>query len=106
MKVQLGGGTDIQKAVGYAQDLIDVPRRAIVVLISDFYEGASAEMLVRRVAALTAQGSQVLGLAALDEQARPDYDRELAKRLVKVGAHVGAMTPGQLAAWIAEKVRA
>jgi len=77
-----------------------------VVLISDFYEGSSAEMLVRRVAALTAQGSQVLGLAALDEQARPDYDRELAKRLVNVGAHVGAMTPGQLAAWIAEKVRA
>lgn len=106
MKVQLGGGTDIQKAVGYAQDLIDVPRRAIVVLISDFYEGSSPDMLVRRVAALTAQGSQVLGLAALDEQARPDYDRELAKRLVNVGAHVGAMTPGQLAAWIAEKVRA
>lgn len=106
MKVQLGGGTDIQKAVGYAQDLVDIPRRAIVVLISDFYEGTSPEMLVRRVAALTAQGSQVLGLAALDDQARPDYDRELAKRLVNAGAHVGAMTPGQLATWIAEKVRA
>ncbi|MCA9611941.1 MAG: VWA domain-containing protein, partial [Myxococcales bacterium] len=106
MKVQLGGGTDIQKAVGYAQELVEVPRRAIVVLITDFYEGSSPEMLVRRVAALTGQGTKVLGLAALDEHARPEYDRDLAARLVKVGAHVGAMTPGQLAAWIAEKVRA
>ncbi|MCB9603198.1 MAG: VWA domain-containing protein [Sandaracinus sp.] len=106
MKVQLGGGTDIQKAVGYAQELVETPRRAIVVLITDFYEGSSPEMLVRRVAALTGQGTKVLGLAALDEHARPEYDRDLAARLVKVGAHVAAMTPGQLAAWIAEKVRA
>lgn len=104
MKVQLGGGTDIQKAVGYAVELIENPRRAIVVLITDFYEGTSAELLVRRVAALAAQGSKVLGLAALDEQANPTFDRELARRLVDVGADVGAMTPGELAAWIAEKV--
>lgn len=104
MKVQLGGGTDIQKAVGYATELVDAPRRAIVVIISDFYEGGSDALLVRRVAALCAQGTQVLGLAALDEQANPAFDRALAQRLVDVGAHVGAMTPGQLAAWIAEKV--
>ena len=41
MKVQLGGGTDIQGAVGYASGLIEHPARAIVVLISDFYEGAN-----------------------------------------------------------------
>lgn len=104
MKVQLGGGTDIQKAVGYATELVEAPRRAIVVIISDFYEGGSDALLVRRVAALCAQGTQVLGLAALDEQANPAFDRALAQRLVDVGAHVGAMTPGQLAAWIAEKV--
>jgi Mg-chelatase subunit ChlD len=104
MKVQLGGGTDIQKAVAYAAELVENPRRAIVVLISDFYEGSSAELLVRRVAALAAQGTKVLGLAALDEQANPSFDRELARRLVQVGAEVGAMTPGELAGWIAEKV--
>lgn len=104
MKVQLGGGTDIQKAVGYATELVEAPRRAIVVLITDFYEGGPPEMLVRRVAALTAQGTTVLGLAALDEQANPSFDRGLAQRLVDVGAHVAAMTPGELANWIAEKV--
>ncbi len=106
MKVQLGGGTDIQKAVAYGAGLIEVPRRSIVVIISDFYEGGSPELLVRRVKELCAQGTKVLGRAALEPDATPNYDRDLALRLVEVGAHVGAMTPGQLAAWIAEKVRA
>ncbi|AKJ04061.1 VWA domain containing CoxE-like protein [Archangium gephyra] len=106
MKVQLGGGTDIQQAVAYGARLIEAPRRSIVVLITDFYEGGSPEMLVRRVKELCAQGTKVLGLAALEPDATPNYDRDLARRLVDVGAHVGAMTPGQLAAWIAEKVRA
>jgi Mg-chelatase subunit ChlD len=106
MKVQLGGGTDIGKAVAYGAGLVEAPRRAIVVLITDFFEGASAEVLVRRVKALCDQGTLVLGLAALDEQANPAYDRDLARRLVAVGAQVGAMTPGELVGWIAEKVRA
>jgi Mg-chelatase subunit ChlD len=105
MKVQLGGGTDIGRAVAYAASLIEAPRRAIVVLISDFYEGGSTGPLLAQVKALCEQGTRVLGLAALDEQANPSYDRDLAQRLVALGAHVGAMTPGQLATWIAEKVR-
>ncbi|MEI8254546.1 MAG: VWA domain-containing protein [Deltaproteobacteria bacterium] len=106
MKVQLGGGTDIANAVGYARGLIEAPRRAVVVLVTDFYEGGSPAALVEHVRALCAQGTRVLGLAALDEQANPSYDRDLARALVNVGAHVGAMTPGELVGWIAEKVRA
>ncbi len=105
MKVQLGGGTDIAKAVAYAQGLIQVPQRSVVVLVSDFYEGGYAGDLVRRVKSLCEAGTRVLGLAALDSQADPVYDREMAARLVKVGAQVGAMTPGQLAAWLAEKLQ-
>ncbi|MDO5623595.1 MAG: VWA domain-containing protein [Pseudomonadota bacterium] len=105
MKVQLGGGTYIGKAVQYAAEQIEAPRRAIVVVISDFYEGMSEYVLIDQVRSLVAQGTQVLGLAALDEQANPSYDRELARKLVEVGAHVGAMTPGQLAGWLAEKLR-
>jgi len=105
MKVQLGGGTDIARAVAYAQSLVHQPARSIVVLVSDFYEGGSEGDLVRRVKALTEGGTKVLGLAALDAQAEPAYDREMAARLVAVGAQVGAMTPGQLAGWLAEKVQ-
>jgi len=105
MGVQLGGGTFIGKAVGYAAERIEVPRRAIVVIISDFFEGMAEHVLVDHVRALVAQGTQVLGLAALDERADPVYDHALASRLVEAGAHVGAMTPGQLAAWLAEKLK-
>jgi hypothetical protein len=105
MGVQLGGGTFIGKAVGYAAERIEVPRRAIVVIISDFYEGMSEHVLIGHVRALVAQGTRVLGLAALDEKADPVYDRALAAKLVEAGAQVGAMTPGQLAAWLAEKLK-
>lgn len=105
MKVQLGGGTDIQKAVAYAANLIEHPARSIVVLISDFYEGTSEKMLISRVRALTSQKTLFLGLAALDSRANPVYDRAMAARLVAAGAEIGAMTPGHLAAWLAEKIR-
>ncbi|MEU6415336.1 VWA domain-containing protein [Microbispora sp. NPDC046933] len=104
MKVQLGGGTDIARAAAYGASLVDRPRRAIVALISDFYEGGDPHRLLRVVRDLVAQGSKVLGLAALDEQANPAYDRELAQRLADAGAYVGAMTPGELASFVAEHV--
>jgi Mg-chelatase subunit ChlD len=105
MKVQLGGGTDIGKALAYAQTLVENPRRTIVILITDFYEGAMVDRLLSVTKQLTESGVTLLGLAALDEQANPTYDRALAQRMVNLGAEVGAMTPGELAAWVAEKVR-
>ena len=105
MKVQLGGGTDIAGAVGYAQGLIVEPARSVVVLISDFCEGGSAPLLLSRVKALVGQRTKVLGLAALDSNADPAYDRDMAQRLVSAGAEVGAMTPGELAGWLAQKMR-
>jgi Mg-chelatase subunit ChlD len=105
MKVQLGGGTDIGGALAYAAGLVDNPRRTIVVLISDFFEGAPQSRLLEVTARLVESGVTLLGLAALDEAADPRYDRALAERLVSLGAHVGAMTPGELAAWVAERVR-
>lgn len=104
MKVQLGGGTDIGKAVSYAARLVEQPRRCILAVISDFYEGGDPNRLVRTIAGLVEQGTHVLALAALDEDANPDYDRALAQRLADVGAHVGAMTPGQLAEFVAERI--
>jgi Mg-chelatase subunit ChlD len=104
MKVQLGGGTDIAKAMAYADGLVENPRRAIVVLITDFYEGGGPDRLVRTVRKLVDQGSQVLGLASLDEDANPDYSRDVAQQLANVGAHVGAMTPAELAEFVAERL--
>lgn len=105
LKVQLGGGTDIGQALSYAASLVDTPRRTIVILITDFYEGAPVERLYAAAKGLIESGVTLLGLAALDERAEPTYDRDVAARLVALGAHVAAMTPGELAEWVAEKVR-
>ena len=105
MKVQLGGGTHIGKALEYAASLISNPRKTIVVLITDFYEGGSTNQLLSVTRQLVESGVNLLGLAALDEQAHPQYDRDLAQRMVNLGASVAAMTPGELAIWVAEKVR-
>jgi Mg-chelatase subunit ChlD len=105
MKVQLGGGTDIAKAMRYGESLIENPRRSIVVVITDLFEGGDAEDLVRTVKRMCAQGVRVLALAALSDQAEPDYDKELGRRLVQAGAFVGAMTPGHLVAYLQEVLR-
>ncbi len=105
MKVQLGGGTDIGQAVEYALSLVENPRRTIVVLVTDFFEGAPIQRLYAAARKLVESGVTCLGLAALDENAEPTYDHEVAARLVHIGWHVGAMTPGELATWVAEKVR-
>jgi hypothetical protein len=105
MKVQLGGGNDAPKALDYARQLIESPRRTIIVLISDFFEGSTAGAMVARVKSLVEQGCIVLGLCALDEKSYPAYDKDVARALAQAGAHVGAMTPGELVSFIAEKLR-
>jgi hypothetical protein len=104
MRVQLGGGTNVQRAVAYAQDLVQHPRRATVVLISDLFEGGPVGMLERRVSELLAQGTQVLVLAALGSDAYPRFDHARGRRLANLGAEVGAMTPRELATWLAERI--
>lgn len=104
MNVQLGGGTDIANALQYARTLVDNPRRTIVVLISDFFEGGPVPHLLDITRTLVEDGVELLGLAALDREANPTYDRDIAQKMVNLGASVGAMTPGELAEWIARRV--
>lgn len=105
MSVQLGGGTDIGRALTYVEQIVDNPRRTIVVLISDFFEGAPPHVMLGAIQRLVEGGAKFLGLAALDRDANPSYSHEIAAKMVDLGAHVGAMTPGELAVWVAEKIK-
>jgi Mg-chelatase subunit ChlD len=105
MSVQVGGGTNIGAALACARAQVEVPRRSVVVLISDLYEGGSRAPLLREVAALTRSGVSTLVLAALDRQAKPDYDRETAQRMMACGAEVAAMTPDALIDWLASRMQ-
>ena len=104
MGVQLGGGTDIGRAVGYAAQLLDSPRRAIVVVISDFFEGTSEENLAAAVAGLVGSGAKVLCLGALTTSGRASYNPATVARLVALGAEFAVMTPDRLAEWVAEVI--
>jgi hypothetical protein len=100
MSVHLGGGTDIGGAVSYCESLVRTPTRTIVVLVTDFFEGTDPRVLLVSIKRLCESGVRVLGLAALDAEAQPSYDRNLAERCVAAGAHVAALTPQRLAQWL------
>ena len=105
MKVQLGGGTDIGKAVHYGAGLVENPKNTIVILISDFFEGGDPYFLLSQIKGLVESGVTVLGLAALDRRGQPFFDRDLAKKMASLGAHIAAMTPGELASWLAARIK-
>lgn len=103
--VQLGGGTDINRAVGYCQSLIREPRNTIMVLISDLYEGGVEKNLLQRAAELVASGVQVITLLALSDEGRPFYDAELAAKLAALGVPSFACSPDQFPALMAAAIR-
>lgn len=101
MSVQLGGGTDIGQAVQYCEQLVTQPGRTIFVLLSDFCEGGPIAPMIAAVRRMAAARVTLIGLAALDEAAMPDYDRATAQRLATAGMEIAALTPDRFAEWIA-----
>ncbi|GAA2366675.1 VWA domain-containing protein [Streptomyces cuspidosporus] len=90
---QLGGGTDINRALAYCQSRITRPADTVVVLISDLYEGGIRQEMLGRVAAMKASGVQFVALLALSDEGAPAYDREHAAALAALGAPAFACTP-------------
>lgn len=90
---QLGGGTDINRALAYCAGLVRRPEDTVLVLISDLYEGGDAAQLIRRVAALRRDGVVVVVLLALSDSGAPAYDHEHAAALAALGVPVFACTP-------------
>jgi hypothetical protein len=103
--VQLGGGTDINGAVGCCQSLVREPRNTILVLISDLYEGGVAPQLLRRAAELLDSGVQFITLLALSDEGAPAYDRQLAVQLAALGVPSFACTPDAFPALMAAALR-
>ncbi|MFG2842492.1 VWA domain-containing protein [Kitasatospora sp. NPDC048296] len=90
---QLGGGTDINRALAYCQSKITRPSETVVVLISDLYEGGIRDGMLRRVAAMKAAGVQFIALLALSDEGAPAYDHAHAAALAALGAPAFACTP-------------
>jgi hypothetical protein len=96
--VQLGGGTDINRAVGYCQGLVHDPRKTLLLLITDLYEGGNGRELVRRMDDLVASGVRALCLLALSDGGVPSHDETMARRLADIGVPCFGCTPAMLPA--------
>lgn len=91
--VQLGGGTDIAKALTYTKSIITRPQDTILVVITDLYECGDTIRMKRRFAELAASGVQVVVLLALSDEGAPFYHQGNAEYLASLGIPSFACTP-------------
>ncbi len=92
---QLGGGTDINKALGYADKIIDRPAETILILISDLYEGGNEREMLKRAAKLKRDGVNFITLLALSDEGSPGYDKGIAQKYAALDIPSFACTPEQ-----------
>ncbi len=90
---QLGGGNDTPRALTYCSGLIRRPEETILILISDLYEGAGSEAMLKLLGGFVASGVQVIGLLALSDDGAPSYDHANAQRMADLAIPVFACTP-------------
>lgn len=90
---QLGGGTDIDQALAYCQQIITRPPRTILVLITDLYEGGDATSMLARLRELKNAGVNVVCLLALNDEGAPSFDHQNAHALAALGVPAFACTP-------------
>lgn len=90
---QLGGGTDIHRALTYCQGLVTRPEKTTLVMITDLMEGGDRRGMLRRLASLVDSGVNVVCLAALSDEGAPYYDARNAGALAEMGIPTFACTP-------------
>ena len=92
---QLGGGTDINRAVAYCDKRIERPQQTTFILITDLYEGGDEKNLIKRVAHSVQAGIQFITLLALNDDGAPCFDHKLAHTFAGLGIPTFACTPQQ-----------
>ncbi|MFT5167351.1 MAG: Mg-chelatase subunit ChlD [Saprospiraceae bacterium] len=102
---QLGGGTDINKALTYTEGLIQNPSETILVLISDLFEGGNESEMLRRVASLKASGIQFITLLALNDEGAPSFDKSIANQYAAMHIPSFACSPDQFPGLMAAAIK-
>ncbi len=105
LKVQVGGGTRIGLGLRAAREGIRNPTRSLVVLVSDFEEGASVGEMLSEVRALVDSGVKCLGLAALDDSGTARFHEGYARLVASTGMPVAAVSPEELTRWVSQQLR-
>lgn len=90
---QLGGGTDIHKALTYCESQITRPAETVMILVSDLCEGGSVAGMLKSAARLKESGVQLIALLALSDEGKPWYDARNAAHFAALDIPVFACTP-------------
>jgi len=90
---QLGGGTDIHKALNYVETLVRSPEDTILILISDLYEGGNEEKMLQQAKKIQKKGVNFISLLALSDEGAPIYDKQVAAHYANMNIPVFACTP-------------
>lgn len=101
----LGGGTDINRALAYCQPYIRKPQDTVLILITDLYEGGNKAQLIQRAASIKATGAKFITLLALSDEGKPFYDHEMAQEFAALGIPTFACTPDQFPTHMAEALK-
>ena len=91
--MQLGGGTDIAKALAYAETLVRTPQDTILVLISDLFEGGNRLDMLAKAVSIRQSGVTAVALLALSDEGAPAYDHDNAAALAALDIPAFACTP-------------
>jgi len=102
---QLGGGTDINRALTYSQDLVQHPSDTILLLVTDLYEGGSEKALLQRAARIQESGVQFITLLALTDKGAPSFDHHMAASFKTLGIPTFACTPDLFPALMAAAIK-
>jgi len=104
MSVNLGGGTDIGKAMVYCESLMETPIRTIMIMVTDLYDGAGYTPMFASAKRIIESGAKLFILTGMDEASQGMIDKNAGKKMAGLGAKVATVTPNTLAEWIAESI--
>jgi Mg-chelatase subunit ChlD len=102
---QLGGGTDIYKALTYIEGVIQNPTDTILILISDLFEGGNTEAMLKKAYSIKQSGVNFITLLALSDEGKPSYDKNIASKLSAMDIPSFACTPDRFAELMASAIQ-
>jgi len=98
MRTQLGGGTSINFALEQAEEKIQDPRRTAIVLITDFYEGGSNQILLDTIKRLKESSVRIIPVGSVNSSGFFSVNEWFRTRLKDMGLPILTGSPKKLIA--------
>jgi uncharacterized protein with von Willebrand factor type A (vWA) domain len=93
--LNLGGGTDMRRALDYARQLMVEPSQTLIFLISDLFDAGDRDALLATLTAIDQSGARLVPLLALDNDGAPAFNHDFAAWFANHGRRPFAATPDQ-----------